>query len=187
MKYIRIIEVLYIAHKWFAGSPCCHPLFSNFHWFIWLCWVLAVVCEVFNCNLWDPLPWSGIEPRSPALAVWSPSHWATREALLFLGRWPGWIIPLFPKGRKSVRNIHTWGSASILTLPGIFILGGDCWPTGKWLGHLGVLERPDFSRGIRKGASTCGLSQAGSQAWGSIIHTLLHQEGEPSTAPPTLI
>ena len=34
------------------------------------------------CGLWDLVPWPGIEPGSPALGTWSPSPWATREALL---------------------------------------------------------------------------------------------------------
>ena len=31
------------------------------------------------CGLWDPGPWSGIEPMSPALEAWSLNHWTTRE------------------------------------------------------------------------------------------------------------
>ena len=29
--------------------------------------------------MWDLAPWPGIEPRPPALAAWSLSHWITRE------------------------------------------------------------------------------------------------------------
>ena len=35
--------------------------------------------EMIRCDLWDLAPWPGIEPESPALAVWSLSHWSTRE------------------------------------------------------------------------------------------------------------
>ena len=31
--------------------------------------------------MWDLVPWPGIEPRPPALEVWSLSHWTTREVL----------------------------------------------------------------------------------------------------------
>ena len=39
--------------------------------FVWLCWVLVVVCEIFSCGMWDLVPWPGIEPRPPALGAWS--------------------------------------------------------------------------------------------------------------------
>ena len=49
--------------------------------------VLAVAQEIFgwgvstgSCSLWDLVPCPGIEPRPPALAEQSPSHWAPREA-----------------------------------------------------------------------------------------------------------
>ena len=31
------------------------------------------------CGMWDPAPGPGIEPRPPALRVWSHSLWTTRE------------------------------------------------------------------------------------------------------------
>ena len=40
--------------------------------FIWL----------LSCNMWDLVPQPGIEPRSPAFGVWSPSHWTTWEVFL---------------------------------------------------------------------------------------------------------
>ena len=33
----------------------------------------------FNSQLWDLVPWPGIEAGSPALGAWSLGHWATRE------------------------------------------------------------------------------------------------------------
>ena len=33
--------------------------------------------------MWDLVPWPGIEPRLPALGVWSISYWTTREVLLY--------------------------------------------------------------------------------------------------------
>ena len=38
---------------------------------------LAVLC--LSYDLWDLVPWPGIEPRPPALGVQSFSHWTTRE------------------------------------------------------------------------------------------------------------
>ena len=32
----------------------------------------------FNCSMWDPVPWPGIEPRPPASGAQSPSHRTTR-------------------------------------------------------------------------------------------------------------
>ena len=61
--------------------------------FIWLCWVLVVARGIFSCGLqtlsclrWDLVPWPGSEPRPPALAAQSLSHWSTREVspVLFL-------------------------------------------------------------------------------------------------------
>ena len=39
-------------------------------------------CEDFCCSKWDLVPWPGIEPRPPALGVWSLSHWTTRKVPL---------------------------------------------------------------------------------------------------------
>ena len=35
------------------------------------------------CGMWDLVPWSGMEPRSPVLGAWSLSHWTIREVLLY--------------------------------------------------------------------------------------------------------
>ena len=32
--------------------------------FIWLHWVLAVICKIFSCSMWDLAPSPGIEPDS---------------------------------------------------------------------------------------------------------------------------
>ena len=40
--------------------------------FSWSIWTLS-------CNMWDPVPWSGFEPRPPALKAWSLSHRTSRE------------------------------------------------------------------------------------------------------------
>ena len=48
--------------------------------------VLVVTHGIFSCDmwslswsLWDPVSWSGMEPRPAILGAWSLSHWTTRE------------------------------------------------------------------------------------------------------------
>ena len=43
-----------------------------------LCSLLQYV-KSFNCNIWDPVLWPGIEPGPPALKSWSLSRWTTKE------------------------------------------------------------------------------------------------------------
>ena len=37
-----------------------------------------------TCSMWDLAPQPRIEPGSPALGVWSLSHWTNREVLISL-------------------------------------------------------------------------------------------------------
>ena len=34
---------------------------------------------IFNCSVWDLVPWPGIEPGPPVLGVWNLSPWTSRE------------------------------------------------------------------------------------------------------------
>ena len=45
----------------------------------WLRRIFVVACGLLSCGTWDLVPQSGIEPRPPALGVWSLTHWTTRE------------------------------------------------------------------------------------------------------------
>ena len=50
---------------------------------MWLHGIFVATQRIFSCGMWT-LSWGewdpvGIEPRSPALRVWSLSHWTTRE------------------------------------------------------------------------------------------------------------
>ena len=55
-------------------------------------WQVSVVAHgIFSCGMqtvnsgmWDLVPWSGMEPRAPALGAPSLSHWTTREVHLLL-------------------------------------------------------------------------------------------------------
>ena len=45
-----------------------------------LCQVLVAACELLvEARTWYLVPQPGIEPGSPALGVWSLTHWITRE------------------------------------------------------------------------------------------------------------
>ena len=58
-------------------------VFKIFYLFIWLYWVIVLVCGFFSCGMrtlswgmWDLVAWPGITPSS---TVWSVSHWNTGE------------------------------------------------------------------------------------------------------------
>ena len=37
--------------------------------------------QALGCDTWDLVTWTGIEPGTPTVRAWSPSHWTTREVL----------------------------------------------------------------------------------------------------------
>ena len=71
--------------NWLIGPPCCQ--LSPWSWaflkkiFIYLHWILVVACRIFSCGMQDLVPWPGMEPKPPALEVWSLRHWTNREVL----------------------------------------------------------------------------------------------------------
>ena len=88
--------------------------------------------ELFSWGLRNLLPWPGIEPRPPALGVWSRSHWTTREVPKHCRFW---FISSFWDSESTHSNSGTrialsgllllWGlSQTILTGPGL----GCCFP-----------------------------------------------------------
>ena len=42
-------------------------------------WSLLWHAKPFNWDIWDLVPWLGMEPGPPALGLWSLGHWTTRE------------------------------------------------------------------------------------------------------------
>ena len=57
---------------------------------------------IFRCNMWDLVPWPGIEPRPPALGAWSLNHWTIREVpAVLLKMWP--LRPLVSKIMRDSR------------------------------------------------------------------------------------
>ena len=74
-----------------------HWIFVNYYLFV--CATSYVVYGIFNlhCSTWDLVPLQGIEPRPPALGVWSLSQWTTREVpklILFLLNLPLFFLIL---------------------------------------------------------------------------------------------
>ena len=41
--------------------------------------VLVAACRIFSGNMWDLVPWPGIEHWPPTLGAQSLNHWTTRE------------------------------------------------------------------------------------------------------------
>ena len=61
-------------------------LLKNIYLFIWLHCIFVVAHKIFDCSMqtfsfsmWDLVPWPMIKPGSPALGMWSLSHWTTRK------------------------------------------------------------------------------------------------------------
>ena len=47
------------------------------------CGLLCCGMRTLSWGMWDLVPWPGVEPRPPALGVWSLTHCATRESPIF--------------------------------------------------------------------------------------------------------
>ena len=69
-----------------GATPWLSPQFFFKYVFIWLHQVLVEACKIFSCSMWT-LSWGmwylvprpRIEPRLPALGVWSHSCWTTSK------------------------------------------------------------------------------------------------------------
>ena len=46
-------------------------------------------------DIWDLVPWLGIEPRPPALGAWSLSHWTIREVPVSAFQYAIWVCHSF--------------------------------------------------------------------------------------------
>ena len=62
-----------------------------------------------SCSMWDLVPWSGIEPRPPALGTQNLSHWTNREVLVFQFL----ELKCFPWARSSV--LHSGSVVSMFS------------------------------------------------------------------------
>ena len=64
-----------------------HFLFIFYHFkkyvFIWPHRVLAAVCGIFSCSMWDLVPCPGIEPELPALHAGVLAIGPPRKSLIF--------------------------------------------------------------------------------------------------------
>ena len=74
--------------------PSLWLLTFQLHWIFFFNFFAGegVLHVIFSCGVWDLVPWPGIEPRPPALGVWSLSRWTTREVLCPAG------LLLLPQG-----------------------------------------------------------------------------------------
>ena len=83
-----------------------------------------------SCGMWDLVPWPGIEPRPPALGVWSLSHWTTREVpdpLLF--HWK----QVCPQNPSQHGNTARWSEqARGSHLPSLTLEGMYNWDLQGW-------------------------------------------------------
>ena len=84
---------LYLAlHKPMVMGTASLPIFASFFFFkraivfflfqylfIWLHKVFVLAHRIFSCSMRDLVSWPGMEPRPPALGVWSLSHWTTKD------------------------------------------------------------------------------------------------------------
>ena len=79
---VHILLDLYLSTTFLFGAT------GNGIFFFLLYWVLVVASRIFNpccsmqtlsCGMWDLVPQPGINPRPPALGVWSLSHWTTKD------------------------------------------------------------------------------------------------------------
>ena len=64
---------------------------------------------VLSCNMWDPVPCTGIEPGPTALGAWSSSHWTTREVPVISWSCRHGFYPKKPK-----RHLHLQPAPAIL-------------------------------------------------------------------------
>ena len=42
------------------------------------CMIFTYGMKTLSCGMWDLVPWPKIEPRPPALGIWSLSHWTRK-------------------------------------------------------------------------------------------------------------
>ena len=69
-----------------AVAPDVRFLFPLFFllWFVWLHWVLAMACKVFNSGQWDLVPWPRTEPLSTGCTEsWPLDHQGRPPLVLF--------------------------------------------------------------------------------------------------------
>ena len=87
-----------------------------------------------NHNMWDLVPWPGIEPGPPALGAWNLSHWTTREV-----SW-NWFVE--NNGADSPHTIMEFWWIRRVCSPWMFG-GTKCWCYEMFL-H--VAQHPVWSR-----------------------------------------
>ena len=97
--------------------------------FIWLCWVLLEVCEIFNlcCILQDLVPWPGIELWPPALGVWILRYWTTWEgkslwlksSVQLLSRVWLFLTPWTAAHQPSLSITNSWSLLELMSIESV--------------------------------------------------------------------
>ena len=82
--------ILFTQFSLFSYSMA-YILFFNF--FLKYLFIYLAVLSL-SCSMWDPVPWSGIELRSPTMGVPGLSHWTTREAPFFEISHDGFVLKM---------------------------------------------------------------------------------------------
>ena len=107
------VLILFHQDNEHVGIPSI--LFKNLKAFVYLA-APGLSCGMWNhsCSMWDLVPWSGIDPRPPALGVWSLSNRTTREVppvSSYLRSSP-WVICSSIQLSKYL--LHLWGKDMLL-------------------------------------------------------------------------
>ena len=87
-----------LAHSYNSPRWLMLSLSSTFYLFLFIYLAALGLC----CGMWDLIPQPGIEPRPPALAVWSLSHWISREV-------PS-IYILLLRPRSEAKSLWLWAN-----------------------------------------------------------------------------
>ena len=92
LTQVRNVMLHFISYSWNSKKPV--RLIFFFKILIWPSQVLVAAgssilvaaFKNFSCDMqtlsfsmWDLVPWLRVEPRPPALGVWSLSHWTSKE------------------------------------------------------------------------------------------------------------
>ena len=59
-------------------SPCLTGEKDVLYFCLFKCLFPYLTAPGLSCGIGDLVPWTGVEPRTPALGAWSLSHWTTR-------------------------------------------------------------------------------------------------------------
>ena len=97
--------------------------------------VLSSCMWTLSCNIWNLVPFPGMEPVPPAVGVWSLSHWTTREVPCCVFNWD-WV-----RAWRPLESTHWLPSSAPYT----------CWWKGwgvQWASHCAGAQGTQFFPGF---------------------------------------